>query len=418
MPPREPVTDAPGDAHRADPRNVAVLVTSSALTKIGDELANPKTVLAWLLPFVGAPSFLVGLLVPIRESGSLLPQPIIAGFIRRMARRKPAWLLGALVQCAAVVAIGLAATTLTGAAAGWTIIGGLVVFSLARGICSIASKDILGKTVPKTRRGRVTGLAASVAGLAATGAGLWLTGVGEIEPATYGWLVVAAGLTWLVAAGVFSLLDEARGETAEGGNALLDAWRRLGLLRTDRRFRRFVMTRALLVSTALAAPYYVLLAQEAGGARASQLGLFVVASSLARSLSSVIWGRLADVSSRNVLVAAATMASALGVATFIVDRAAPQLMAATWACPAAFFLLGVAHAGVRLGRKTYVVDMAAGNRRTDYVAVSNAVIGAVLLLTGSLGALSTFLAPSSILLVLAVLGLAGAVLGRTLPEVE
>ena len=49
------------------------------------------------------------------------------------------------------------------------------------------------------------------------------------------------------------------------------------------------------------------------------------------------------------------------------------------------------HEGVRQARKTYLVDMAGGNKRTDYVSVSNSLIGVVLLLIGLLsGALAQF----------------------------
>jgi hypothetical protein len=56
---------------------------------------------------------------------------------------------------------------LRGATAGWTIVGLLVVFSLARGVASIAAKDTLGKTVSMGRRGRVSGYAATASGLVA-----------------------------------------------------------------------------------------------------------------------------------------------------------------------------------------------------------------------------------------------------------
>ena len=51
--------------------------------------------------------------------------------------------------------------------------------------------------------------------------------------------------------------------------------------------------------------------------------------------------------------------------------------------PAQQFLQLALHDGVRLGRKTHVIDLAGGNRRTDYGAVSNTVIGVVLLITGT-----------------------------------
>src|SRR5699024_12558193 len=47
-----------------------------------------------------------------------------------------------------------------------------------------------------------------------------------------------------------------------------------------------------------------------------------------------------------------------------------------------YFLLTLMHTVVRVGRKTYVIDMAEGDQRTAYVAVSNTAVGLVLLLVG------------------------------------
>ena len=83
-----------------------------------------------------------------------------------------------------------------------------------------------------------------------------------------------------------------------------------------------------------------------------------------------------------------------------------------------FFLLAIAHAGVRLGRKTYLVDLAGGNKRTDYVSVSNSVIGLVLLLTSSVGLLTLIMPITGVIVVLSAMGLAGAWLSARLPEVS
>ena len=82
--------------------------------------------------------------------------------------------------------------------------------------------------------------------------------------------------------------------------------------------------------------------------------------------------------------------------------------AASWFYPLAFFGLGLAHAGVRLGRKTYMVDMAEGNRRTDYVAVSNSVIGALLLVSGVIGGVAATVSVEATLVLLGGAGLLGA----------
>ncbi|HAE03421.1 MAG TPA: MFS transporter, partial [Rhodospirillaceae bacterium] len=90
--------------------------------------------------------------MPIRESLALLPQILVGGVLRRFAIRKHFWTISSLVEgvCIAGMAfVGLSG--LQGHAAGWAIVALLVLFSLARGVASIAAKDVLGKTVSKTR---------------------------------------------------------------------------------------------------------------------------------------------------------------------------------------------------------------------------------------------------------------------------
>ena len=83
------------------------------------------------------------------------------------------------------------------------------------------------------------------------------------------------------------------------------------------------------------------------------------------------------------MVVAALLTSAIGLLTFCVHELQPELSGTIWFLPLAYFALSVAHSGVRVGRKTYVVDLATGNKRTDYVAISNTVIGVCLLLVGA-----------------------------------
>ena len=63
---------------------------------------------------------------------------------------------------------------LSGATAGWALVGLLTVYSLARGLCSVSAKDVLGKTVSKSRRGTLMGYSAGIAGLATLGLGIYL----------------------------------------------------------------------------------------------------------------------------------------------------------------------------------------------------------------------------------------------------
>lgn len=412
--------DIPGSACSNVPSNFFRQVAATTLTGLGDTLTNPKTTLAWLMGMVGAPVALIAWLVPIRESGSMLPQLLIASQIRHLPRRKGIWIVGSLLQAFALALMGLVAWATSGALAGALIIACLVAFSLARGLCSVASKDVIGKTVPKRRRGRLNGLAGSLAGwlTLAFGIGCMIWPPDEGDTLFYSGLLVGGALLWVVAAWIYQGIEEYDGATEGGHNGINQALASLQLLRTDPPFRRFVITRALLLCTALSAPFYVLLAQDLHSG-VGMLGAFLIANGLAGSLSSMVWGRLADRSSRRAMICAALIGSLLGPVVLAIHYAGvlPASLQA-WLFPVAFFVLGVAHAGVRIGRKTYVLDMAGGNRRTDYVAVSNSVIGLVLLATGLFGLLGSLIGAAGMLLLLSLIGLAGALLAMRLPELS
>ena len=408
--------DIPDNACREVPRNFFLILGSLVLTKLGDLLINPKTVLAWLIGAIGAPAALAAWLVPIRESGSMMPQLVIGAWVRAHPRRAGFWVLGSVIQGLCVLGMAAAVWMLEGTPAGYAIVALLVVFSLGRGLCSVAMKDVQGKTVPKQRRGRLGGLASTVAGVLTAALGFWLFVAGDPDKRFYTLLLIVAGLLWMAAALLFSRIDEYEGETAGGGNALRRAWESLALLREDLPFRNFVISRALLLGSALAAPFFVLLAQQISG-EAALLGAFLLASALGSSLSATVWGYMADRSSRQVMALGGGLASvvclAVGVGALWAGSEAGPLL---WLIPPAYLVLSIAHAGVRIGRKTWIVDIAGGNRRTDYVSVSNTLIGVILLFTGALGAVASLVSVPAVIVLLGVMGLAGTLMARALPE--
>lgn len=160
------------DACRESPGNFFHTLVANTLSSLADRIASAKTTLPWLLLQLGAPGWMLSLLVPIRESGSMLPQMLIGAVVRRQPVRKWVWVWGGALQGLCLLGMGWAALALEGAAAGWVVIALLVLFSLARGACSVAYKDVQGKTIPKTRRGRLSGWISAVSGMAALGVGL------------------------------------------------------------------------------------------------------------------------------------------------------------------------------------------------------------------------------------------------------
>lgn len=412
-------TDISDAACREQPTNFFIHLVSLFANKAGDLLASPKLVLPWLLASLGAPTWMAGMLVPIRESLALLPQLVVAGWMREHAVRKGFWVGGAALQGLSVLAMIAAAVAFGPTMAGFMILALLVVFSLGRGVCSAAYKDVQGKTIAKTRRGTVSGYAASAAGGLAVALGLllWFVPAGtHLLPILL--LLAAAGVLWILAAVIFAGLREFPGATDGGGNAMKTAVASMSLIRDKPAFGRFIAVRGLLVATALAAPYYAQIARSAGGASVAHLALLLGVSGLASLVSAPFWGRFSDYSSRQVLILVGCAAAALNALVVIALWSGSNLLTGVGFFALAYFVLATIHAGVRLGRKTYLTDLGNADDRARLTAVANTTIGVILLAGGGLIAAIGVFGADIAVAALIVPCLAAAFLARRLPELE
>lgn len=394
-------------AQQAEAANGLRHAAALSMTKVADGLIDPKLVLSWLLTALGAPAVYAGALVPLREAGALLPQIVMAGWVQSLRRRKWAWIIGSVGQGICAGLIALAALVLEGAVAGLAICAALATLAVFRALCSVSYKDILGKTVGQARRGAITGLAGSVASVGVLiFAGLLMSGIMQ-DRGTVIVAIALAAVLWLLAALLFTTLQE---QPSAGNGGLAASF---SVLKDNPVLWRFICVRGLLVSTALASPYFVILGGEDGGTLGA-LGALVLASAAASFLSSYVWGRLSDRSSRKVLMLTGISgALAIGLALVLAQLGLAQTL---WAMPLALFVLMIAYHGVRQGRSTYLVDVSPADERSAYAAVSNTVIGVLLLVAGIVGGGAALFGPQAVLVLFALMAVAAAIVAKGLPE--
>lgn len=418
--------DIPESACNDQPQAFIAHLVALSMTKLGDSLVSARLVLPWILASLGAPSAFISALVPLRESLALLPQLIIAQQLRETPIRKWFWVVGSLGQAVALVGMLVSVLTLRESALGWAIVLLLTLFSIARGVCSVSIKDVQGKTISKTRRGRLSGLAASIAGLLAVITALVVlfaptlfgTAVSDGNTLIFAGLLGVAAMLWFAAAITYAQVPEVPGATEGGGNALIEALKSVRLLWQDKQFGRFVLTRALLVSSAFAIPYIVVMIQRSGEGSLTSLGGLMLASGIAGMLAGRFWGKWSDSASHHVMAAAAFIAVAVMAAALALYTLASDWLAQQWLGGLLIFVAAVAHHGARVGRKTYLVDMATQENRAQFTAVSNTVIGIVLLLGIGLGAIDAVAGVEAVMLLLIALGIIAGLRALTLPNVQ
>ena len=422
-PPPQPIPLLPGDAAdalAAQPkatRAYLLNVANGACTKLAEKLAGPDLVLPWLLGAIGAPSGIAAMLMPAKQAGSLLPQLMISGWIRTRPRRKWVWVAAGAFQALCLTAMVAAALWLPAASAGWSIAGLLLAFSIASGCGSVSFQDVTPKTVPSGARGRMLANRSAIGGAFALATGIWLStgvkGTDALAPLLI--LIGAAAVLWAAAAILFAAIPEEKSEPGEGRDPLEEMRRGLALMRQVTGFRRFLAARSALLSIEVATPIFVLFAQEHAGATLDDLGFYMVATGLAAVLSSPFWGAFSDDSARKVM----TTSAALGVVAAAAALALPTLVPEDirhWAFAGVFLVLGVAVAGVRLGRKTYLADGAPENERPLYIAFSNTAAGIVAIGFMGLGIVTEATSVATTVVVLGGLAGLGFVLSRTMPK--
>ena len=412
--------DIPESACNEQPRSFVLMLLSLMLTKLGDSLVSARLVLPWMLSSLGAPAIFISALVPLRESLALLPQLFVAQKLREQPVRKWFWVAGSIGQALSLLAMLFAVATLDGDMLGWSVVILLALFSLSRGICSVANKDVTGKTVSKTRRGRMSGVAASAAGLLTLLTALVIIFAPEMDGQRplFVALLGAGVALWVVAALLYAGIPEVAGATEGGGNALTEAVKSMSLLWQNRQFGHFVVSRALLVAAAFAIPYIVVLIQREGEAELTSLGSLMLASGLAGLLAGRFWGRWSDSASHHVMAAASVMSTLVMGIALALYYWAPDALGMQWVAAALLFSSAVAHHGARVGRKTYLVDMATQDNRAQLTAVSNTVMGVVLLAGLLLGWVDAAYGVAAVLWVLAAIGVIATFAALRLPDVS
>jgi MFS family permease len=169
------------------------------------------------------------------------------------------------------------------------------------------------------------------------------------------------------------------------------------------------------LSVTLSVPFYALDAKALTDNRASSLGIFVMAASLAQVLSSPFWGRFSDRSSRTVMMLGGGLAAGTGTLALLFGIL-PAMWQSAYLYAFIFLLIGFARAGVRLGRKTYLVDGAPADERPLYVALSNTLIGVLTLAGGALGLVAGAFGLRALIGLFIILALLGVLVSWYMPE--
>ena len=350
-----------------------LLIAGLSLNKLADLLISAKTTLTALLVSVGAPVWMIGWLVPIRESGALLPQVLISICLRKHAQRHIVWRIGMITQVFSVVGMLLSVILFSGFIAGILVLASLVLLSLGRSACSLTVKDMEADVAKKGERGNLIGVASTVSGVVTLVIAIPLVIYDGALTSNILLVVLCASMLAFILTLICVWPIKTRVEVENSSENTFS-------INFDTTIYKFIFVRGLFVHSALVAPYFMI---ERNGDVKELLPIYIGAEATAALLSSIIWGKIADKSAKLTLRLSGLLA--LGACVGLLFWQTSSIVTSALL----FFVLSVAHAGVRTGRKTYSLDVKEGHDRTELVGFSNTAIGIILLAFGALYAALT-----------------------------
>ncbi|WP_293763830.1 MFS transporter [uncultured Paraglaciecola sp.] len=349
------------------------LISIATCGKLADLLISAKTTLPWLLASLGAPIWIVSMLVPIRESGSLIPQWPLKQKVRHIENRLIIWRWGIAIQACSICFMLASAIFTEALLAGLLILLCLLLLSLGRSLSSLSMKDVQGLNIKKGQRGQLVGIASTMSGLLSLiTAGLMIISPQDMSIKAIQLLITFSAfimfISLILSIGLIANLTDNKKDSNDGKSI----WK---IINQQADLKQLILSRCLLLHAALIAPFFV--STSATNNDFFQLPYFIIANALASFLSSYSWGKMADKSAIRTMFYATLVCVSASIMFYFVTAVNNW-----WVDVFLFFVLNLGYAGIRIGRKTYMLDIAQGSQRTLYVAAANSVVGYVLLILG------------------------------------
>ncbi len=355
--------------------NAGLLLLDSSTFFLGLSFFDSTTVLPVLLARLDAPDWVVGVAGLVQTLGFTLPALAAAHAIHGRTRHKPFLLTmtsvgrgGLLTVPPMLLFFGARRPAL---ALAWFLVL-YAVFWLTDGSCAVSWFDILAKAIPGRVRGRFFGTMQTLNGLAAVGAGYVVSRVlrpgGLPFPQNFALLAAFWCVGVAVSQGALIAVREPHGKADDEEKPSFGVYlkRAIPLLRENVALRRLIVTRVLLDSLYIAAPFYVLFAQRNLGAPLRMIGIYAILQSLGKVSMGPAWGWLSD--HRSPQAGLRAIALAVAVMPILAIGAAHG---APWLVWVVFFLLGGVADGIWMVASNALMEAVAPVQRPLAVGVAS-----------------------------------------------
>lgn len=352
---------------------------------LGLSLISRETVMPALVNQLTDSKLAIGLIPAIYSLGVNLPQLLIANFAERLRYKKPfVMLVGGAGERGGYLLAGLSIYFFADSRPQLALI--LFFFFLAYSAFSMGVGtppwfDMIAKVIPTKRRGVWSGVGHGLGSLLGVG-GAYIVGMvleRYLFPNNFVLLFVIGFVIMMVSWGGLSLTREPASTTVKERISVKAYYRALPrLLRQDRNYARFLLSRTVTVLGTMASGFYMVYGIERFGVEGATIGWLTAVLVASQALVGIFWGLIADRLGHKIVLSGGTVAL---MAAALLAWVAPSQ---SW-LTIIFILLGAGIGAELTSALNIILEFCEPADRPTYIGLTNTLLAPTFALAPLLG---------------------------------
>ncbi len=376
-------------------KNFILGVLNGAIFRLGLSFTDPHTVLPLFVSLLTSSKVLIGSVITIRAFGWFMPQVFIASFTEHWQKRKPIYILGAVLRASSLFILFLFIYFWEKKMSSLLLVSFFVLYGtacLGAGLGGLPFLDIIGKVITPRHRGKFFSLRLFFGGILAVGGGLLVRYVLAHPihfpfPRNYALLFFLTFLFTSLGMLLFAFIREpAELPALKQRSSFFVYLKRIGIiLRNDKNYSRLFWAIIFLNCGIIALPFYAVYGREVLHFPSETTGVFVVAQMMGAIISALFWGFFSDRYGNKIVVVLSGLVGlsipCLVILTMLLYKMAifPGFLLTIYTI--VFVLVGMNLNGLFIGQNNLLLEIAPAGERATYIGVANTAIGLVSLLS-------------------------------------
>jgi hypothetical protein len=250
------------------------------------------------------------------------------------------------------------------------------IYAFVSGIVAVPYNDIVARAIPSKRRSRLLATRFFGGGVLALGVVAMANGFVEALafPVSYAAIfALAAGLMLFSSTAFVAMGEPAAAPARKASSSIAEYFQEgLAMFRRDKTFRRFVFAQWCGGAVLMAAPFYVVAAEEAG-LSLKHVPLLLGAQTVGALLSNFLWGWWGDFKGKHSLLLAVAVSRVAPPAIMLALGFAPIFELSFVILLATFFLLGAIANGLTIAVIGLLMEISPEEARPQYSGYFNAL---------------------------------------------